>query len=377
LTSIFSSQQWHEHMNRRQILIGGGTAAVGLTRAAWLGIRGMGSLTEYQASVAETRAALRVRPGLAELVRFATLAPNGHNTQPWRFRVRPDRIEILPDVTRRTPVVDPDDHHLFVSLGCATENLVLAAAASGKVAEATFMERGGGRLSIRFVTGNAVVDPIAAAIPHRQSTRGDYDSVPLSTADLRSLEAAATVQGVDTIVLTERRDINRVRDLVMAGNSVQMADQRFLQELKQWLRFNPRDALRTGDGLFSAASGSPVLPTWAGPLLFDTFVTARAENDRYAKQLRSSSGVAVFVGAKANPETWVRVGQACQRFSLQITALGLKCAFINQPVEVAALRSDLSALIGANSRRPDILMRFGRGSALPFSARRPTSAVIS
>ncbi|MEO5865683.1 MAG: nitroreductase family protein [Sphingomonas sp.] len=364
-------------MNRRQILIGGGSAAMGLAGAAWVGVRGMGSMAEYQASVAETRAALGTHPGLTELVRFATLAPNGHNTQPWRFRVRPDRIEILPDFSRRTPVVDPDDHHLFVSLGCATENLVLAAAASGKVAEATFAEQGGDRVEIRFMTGNAIADPIAGAIPHRQSTRADYDGVPLSTADLRTLEAAATVQGVDTVLLTARRDIDRVRDLVLAGNSAQMADQRFLHELKQWLRFNPRDALRTGDGLFSAASGSPALPAWAGPLLFDTFVTASSENDRYAQQLRSSSGVAVFVGTKADPENWVRVGQACQRFSLQATALGLKCAFINQPVEVAALRPDLSALVGARSRRPDIVMRFGRGAALPFSARRPTRAVIS
>lgn len=358
------------------MLIGGGSAAVGLAGTAWLGVRDMGSMAEYQASVAETRAALGANPGLAELVRFATLAPSGHNTQPWRFRVRPDRIAILPDLARRTPIVDPDDHHLFVSLGCATETLVLAAATGGKRAEAAFVEQGGGRVEVRLTTGNAVADPIAAAIPHRQSTRGDYDGVPLSAADLRTLQAAATVHGVDTILLTARRDIDRVRDLVLAGNSVQMADPLFLRELKQWLRFNPRGALRTGDGLFSAASGSPALPSWAGPLLFDIFETASAENDRYARQLRSSSGVAIFVGAKADPEHWVRVGQACQRFSLQATALGLKCAFVNQPVEVASLRSDLSTLIGAPGRRPDLVIRFGRGPALPFSARRPTHAVI-
>jgi hypothetical protein len=37
-------------------------------------------------------------------------------------------IVILPDLSRRCPVVDPDDHHLYVSLGCAAENILQAAA---------------------------------------------------------------------------------------------------------------------------------------------------------------------------------------------------------------------------------------------------------
>ena len=70
------------------------------------------------------------------------------------------------------------------------------------------------------------------------------------------------------------------------------------------------------------------------------------------------------------------VGRACQRFSLQATALGLKHAFINQPVEVARLRPDLAALAGLPGRRPDIVMRFGHGPTLAYSARRPVGAVI-
>ena len=48
-----------------------------------------------------------------------------------------------------------------------------------------------------------------------------------------------------------------------------MADLVFMRELKRWLRFNPRQALKTGDGLFSAVSGNPIAPTWLGSLLFD------------------------------------------------------------------------------------------------------------
>jgi transposase len=92
--------------------------------------------------------------------------------------------------------------------------------------------------------------------------------------------------------------------------------------------------------------------------------------------LRMMEGLAVFVGAGETPADWVAVGRACQRFALQATALGLKHAFINQPVEVPRLRPDLATLIGAPGRRPDIVMRFGYGPTLPWSLRRPVDSVI-
>ncbi len=141
--------------------------------------------------------------------------------------------------------------------------------------------------------------------------------------------------------------------------------------------FNPRQALRTHDGLYSGASGNPALPDWLGPTAFDWFSTAKAENHAYARQIRSSAGIAVFVGASADPAHWAAVGRACQRFALQATALGLKHAFINQPVEVPALRPELAALIGMPKQRPDLVMRFGYGPLLPYAPRRPAREVMT
>lgn len=113
-----------------------------------------------------------------------------------------------------------------------------------------------------------------------------------------------------------------------------------------------------------------------GPWLFDRVFTEKAETAKYAAQIATSAGLAVFCGAKADPEQWVQVGRSGQRFALQAIALGLKCAFVNQPVEVPGLRADLAARVGLPGRRPDIVMRFGRGAAMPYSARRPVEAVM-
>ncbi len=358
---------------RRGVLIGGAVLA-GLGGAGWLGWRQMGSAGDMAEMAASQRLALPATPQARDLIRYATLAANGHNTQPWKFRETAEGIDILPDLSLRTPVVDPDDHHLFVNLGCAAENLSLAMAAQGRGGEITFEPEG--IVRVAYGTVRSPDSALFDAIPLRQSTRSDYDASAVSPADLTLLQAA-TVPGVDLVLITDRASITRLGDLVIAANTAQMADPAFAVELKHWLRFSPNAAMTTGDGLYSAASGNPALPDWLGPRLFDMVFTAKSENAKYARQIASSSGIAVFSGPQANPANWVQVGRACQRFALQATALGLKHAFLNQPVEVPAFRADLAALAGLLGRRPDIVMRFGRSAAMPFSVRRPVEAVMA
>ncbi|GLK51137.1 MAG: Tat pathway signal protein [Oceanicaulis sp.] len=364
-------------MNRRQIMLAGGAAVLGGAGIAGYAATRTGSMEAYAARMSELRRPLAEDSADQELVRYATLAANGHNTQPWRFRREGGAISIRPDPTRRTPVVDPDDHHLYASLGCAAENLALAAAAQGRGGALHFDAAGEG--GVMFSPGSVSDHPadLFAAIPQRQSTRAEYDGQPVSASDLAQLEDAARMPGVNLVLITEPNRLGRVRDLVVAGNTAQMADPAFVRELKDWLRFSPRQALAAGDGLFTGASGNPVAPAWLGGTMFDLFFTADAENEKYARQMASSAGVAVFLAERDDPEHWVLAGRACQRFALKATALGLRHAFINQPVEVAGLRNDMAQLAGMPGRRPDIVMRFGSGPLLPYSPRRPVEAVLT
>jgi len=73
-----------------------------------------------------------------ELVRCATLAPSSHDTQCWKSAIEDKAITTAPDSSRRCPAVVPDDHQLFVSLGCAAEDLVQAALAHGLMGNRRF-----------------------------------------------------------------------------------------------------------------------------------------------------------------------------------------------------------------------------------------------
>jgi hypothetical protein len=308
-----------------------------------------------------------------ELVRCATLAPNGHNTQPWKFGLSPAAISIRPDLSRRTPVVDPDDHHLWVSLGCATENLVLAAPALGKHADVAF-----GTQEVRVALDNTATarSPLVNAIFQRQSTRSVYDGQTMPNDVLQELAQAADRGGVRLLLLTERDKVEGVLDYVTQGNSAQIRNMAFLRELKSWIRFNEADALATGDGLFSHLTGNPTLPRWLGNILFSTLLSEKTENDKYARQLRSSAGVAIFVGERANPASWFEVGRAFEHFALAATVLDVRTALVNQPVEVPAVRTQFAQWLGLGAGRPDLVVRFGHGPQLPYSFRRPLADTI-
>ena len=75
----------------------------------------------------QVTAALGLSPhDTAAVLQTAGLAPSVHNTQPWRFRVTPDVIELHADATRRLPVADPEDVELRLACGAALFNLRLA-----------------------------------------------------------------------------------------------------------------------------------------------------------------------------------------------------------------------------------------------------------
>jgi hypothetical protein len=314
---------------------------------------------------------------LRELVRYATLAPSSHNTQCWKFHIEDDSISVSPDLSRRCPAVDPDDHHLFVSIGCATENLIQAALANGLNGNAVFDSSAGGTLRVLLEPTKAVATALFNAIPERQSTRTEYDGRPLSTNELALLERAGNGNGVRVILLTERESMERVLEYVVQGNTAQMNDRAFVEELKAWIRFSAGDAVRSGDGLYAASSGNPSLPSWLGGLLFGLFFTPKSENDKYARHVRSSSGIAVFVSEVESPAQWIEVGRCYERFALQAAALGIRNAMLNQPVEVSALRPQFASFLGIGGRRPDLVVRFGRGPKLPPSLRRPVEAVLT
>ena len=309
------------------------------------------------------------------LLRHATLAASSHNTQPWKFQLERNAICIFPDFSRRCPAVDPDDHHLFASMGCAAENLIHAARADGLRAHVSFDPPTFG-VTIALEAAPPERSSLFDAIPRRQCSRSEYDGKPLAAAELRLLEAAAEGAGVSILLLTDQRRMQQVAEHVAAGNSAQFADREWRKELQSWIRFHKRAAARSGDGLYGPAMGNPDVPPWLGKLFMRFAFTAERQNRKDVAHIRSSAAVAVFVSEVDDQPHWIEAGRCYERFALQAAALDIRTAFLNQPVEVSTLRPQFAAFLGIGYRRPDLVVRIGHGPTMPRSFRRPVEDVL-
>lgn len=161
-----------------------------------------------------------------------------------------------------------------------------------------------------------------------------------------------------------------------AGNTAQFGDPRWAEEMRKWIRFNAPDAGRTGDGLYGAVLGIPQVPRWLGKLLMHVAVSAKRQNRKDTTHIRSSAAIAVFFSEADDKQHWIEAGRSYERLALQAAALELRTAFINQPVEVPALRSQFASFLGIGNRRPDLVVRIGRGPEMPRSLRRPVEQVL-
>lgn len=336
-------------------------------------------LSAYQRMVAEQRARGREsgdgKLDLIEIVRLATLAASSHNSQPWLFRLENSAITILPDFSRRCPVVDPDDGHLFKSLGCAAENAIHAAAAQGHAAEVRLEPSQG--VHVSFHRSKTIqTSELFHAIPQRQCTKLPYDGRELDDADRAALEMAGTGKAVRMALIDDAPTRDAIIDYVRQGNRTQLSDPAFRKELIAWLRFNDASAIRSGDGLSTRSGGQPSLPDWLARPILRFVLTGESQARTDERNIRSAPLIAVFIAERDEPASWIETGRAYERFALQATALGIRSAFINQPIEVRDLRPALDTLLGLKNETALLMLRVGYGPRAPFSLRRPVEEVV-
>ncbi|MEA3294258.1 MAG: hypothetical protein U9P81_04675 [Euryarchaeota archaeon] len=316
---------------------------------------------------------------IIELVRYATMAPSGHNTQPWKFSLNEDCIRIFPDFTRSLPVVDPDNRELYISLGCALENLVIAAKYAGHDPEVEYFPAGEPDecLLVTLKHSNVTGDNnLFHAIPKRHTNRREYNKQQIPAADLKKIESVPTENGVTSLVLTEPGAIEQIIDLVREGNRIQMNDDAFMDEITSWIRFNDSEEELHLDGLTSRAMGRSPAPGWLGRMFMRIFLSAKSQSKTDEKNIRSSPALMIIISDKNDKKSWIDVGRSFERIALTLTTLNIENAHLNQPCEVPQLKTLLKQHLALGSAHPQLLLRLGYAEPLPRSPRRSHQHVL-
>jgi hypothetical protein len=320
------------------------------------------------------------RARLRFLVAYAVLAPSGHNTQPWQFRLLPGPVlELHADRSRSLPVVDPDDRALTIACGAALANLRIAAEALGEdVVVEILPDPAAPALLARIVARGARPPAVTGArllraMTARRTSRFAYAPEPVP-ALLRDEALAAAARAGDArlhwLDTVEAR--HAVALLVSEGDRIQMADAAFRHELAAWMRSRHGTSR---DGMSGAAFGMPDLLSFAAALVVRTFDVGAGQAAHDLALAEGSPALAVLATPGDTPRDWLAAGETLQRVLLAVTAGGFTASFLNQPIEVASLRPKLAAAAGV-AGVPQILIRIGRGPKPVPAVRRPLREVL-
>jgi nitroreductase len=211
---------------------------------------------------------------------------------------------------------------------------------------------------------------LSAFIEQRRTHRKGFSERAVDPAIVEQLVAAAELDGALLHPLTTVAAREQAAALVAEGDAVQWSRPAWRRELAAWM--HPR---RSGEGLTVPAMLAPVI----------RFMIARFDlGKRIAVQDQALAAAAPLLAVLATehdrPNDWLRAGEALQRLLLVACRQGLQAGYLNQPIQVAALRPRLQGLIGGGF--PQLLLRLGylpegsRFSSLPATPRRPPTAVL-
>jgi len=311
------------------------------------------------------------------LLRYAILAPSGHNTQPWSFRITPDGVQVFANTSRRLLIVDRDDRELLMSIGAAITNFRIAAAHFGCETTIAYESRSIESAPVATIlvcetcAPDAELASLFPAIRHRHTNRVPYDEQPL---DPTALQAICDVVDANpsTLRLILPRDKAGVAECVETAERALMARPAYRAELAEWV--GSPDA--RNDGLSAEALGIPRMLSGMAPWLIRNFDAGDLQARREAELTRSAS-MLIVVTSEDDQISLVKAGETFELLLLTITRCGLQYSFLSAPVQVDESRTRLRQLLG-NALQPQLLLRVG-AAAQPAhpTPRRPVENVIA
>ncbi len=313
------------------------------------------------------------------LVECAIKAPSGHNTQPWKFENTDTGIIIHPDFERALPAVDAENYELYISLGCALENMLIAAKQNNYKCSVRYPDNASGSIIVDLTkddAGKGTPDILFNEISKRQVTKRKYNDKPLTVDVLKEFGTCFNFEGISMRILDGEKNFKKIIPHIIEANNMQFNNRDFLNELVGWIRFSKNEAKKKNDGIWAATMGMPGIGRLLGRLVMKYFVTAKSEEKRLIELLKHSQGLAIFISDTNNAEAWVKTGQAFQRFGLISTRLGVSHAHLNMPCEEIVVRQKLAIELGIENKHPLLLIRYGYAERMPYSYRRSIEDVI-
>ena len=286
------------------------------------------------------------------LLRYAILAPSSHNSQPWEFAIDDGAIEIHTAEERWLEVADPDKRELHISLGCAIENLCIAAEHFELKANVEHFESGTPVSMVKFTsateTDTTRPRELFDEITDRRTDHHVFTDEPIPDHVLDRLTAMVSEDEVTLFLIVNSSLKNSLAELQARADRLQMDDTEYRKELGFWI----------GSGALGAS--------WLSARIGQTVVTHLDLGDREAqknsKLLQSAPVIGVLLTETDARTDRVKVGQVYERLALAANSAGVAVHPMSQILERPGMRDELTTLLTDANGLPQHLFRLGYSS---------------
>jgi nitroreductase len=301
------------------------------------------------------------------LVRAAILAASPHNTQPWLFKVGNSSIELHIDTQRNVGALDPYLREEHIGMGCALENLMLAAPANGYAAAAELLPGQLGPIPadpkpqllarVNLASGKREENELYSAIPLRHTNRGPYDPQRAISPDFA--DALQHLPGdsadVKLFLFTAEADRKKIVEISSAANTEIYSDPDVQRGSERWVRLKWSSVQKYRDGLTIDAFGLPPIATAAAKMMTARMLgwaASHSTENGYANLMLSAPLIGfIAVRDRYAREQCLQAGRIWQRAHLLATAHGLAARPCNEVVEMV----DHESALGRPAARVELL----------------------
>jgi hypothetical protein len=326
-----------------------------------------------------------LKPDEKEILFLASLAPSGHNTQPWLVQyLAPYHWIIGNDQSKWLPAVDPTQRETILSIGAFIQNLEYAAGAFGYTCDWNLLATTNQSdlvMEVKLIKKGLNNTFDIAKIKSRRTVRSDFLSDVLKQEDLKYLvDAEPEFIHYLPNTSTESKFID---EQTISANRIQSYRDPAQQELANWIRFSSQDAEKYRDGLTTASMEIDGIPGWVVRNFYNKDNVMKKDFrelsiEKVKKQVSESAGWILITSKGNSVETLLETGRRMQRLFLKVRVKRIAIHPMTQILEESSTRAKLNQSIGIGSN-VQFILRTGYLKTYPeaVTLRRPVKSFIS